>query len=438
MILLKALRSKRIKEVKFIMLASVVLIALTVAIIIIMNSLGATVKVEAGEVDLYEIFNTDYIELDRNFNKDNFNHPGKYETTVFINNKTKKVKFVVTDTKAPEIEVFDKVYVSSTKNLPTPEQLVKEGYDADGYSGKFLTNMDFGFQMGKTYSVSVKYSDPTGNTTDTFDVKVSFIEDKVAPSIKIPNDIVFATDDAVSYKSKIILTDNCVGDITLEVDDKNVNYKVPGDYTAKITATDIAGNVSSKTVTIKITAGGGFNPSLDNLNKKLDAIVPKIISKNMTKEEMCRAIYDYVQKTITYYPTSVSDDYVEAAYHALFIDGAGDCFSYFAAAKALLDYVGIENMDIERSEDGVEGTHFWNYVNIGTSSVPAWYHFDCTELSSKYNESGCLLTNAQVKAYDEWRYDDLGTNFRQYDKSKYPKAATKQITDTPNLKDYMD
>ena len=158
----------------------------------------------------------------------------------------------------------------------------------------------------------------------------------------------------------------------------------------------------------------------------------------MTKEEKCRAIYAYVQKTIAYYPTSVSDDYVEAAYHSLFIDGAGDCFSYFAAAKALLDYVGIENMDIERSEDGVEGTHFWNYVNIGTSDAPAWYHFDCTELTSKYNESGCLLTNAQVKAYDDWRYDDLGTNFRQYDKSKYPKASTKQITDTPNLKDYMD
>ena len=72
MILLKTLRSKRIKEVKYIMLAAVALIALTVAIIIIINSIGVTVKVEAGEVDLYKIFDTDYIELDRKFNRDNF------------------------------------------------------------------------------------------------------------------------------------------------------------------------------------------------------------------------------------------------------------------------------------------------------------------------------------------------------------------------------
>ena len=76
--------------------------------------------------------------------------------------------------------------------------------------------------------------------------------------------------------------------------------------------------------------------------------------------------------------------------------------------------------------------------NAFTANAITGYHFDCTELSYEYNETGCLLTNAQVKAYDEWRYDALGTNFRQYNKSQYPKASTKIITETPNLKDYMD
>ena len=191
-------------------------------------------------------------------------------------------------------------------------------------------------------------------------------------------------------------------------------------------------------VNIHITVGKNFNPSLEKLNKQLATVVPTFISSNMTTEEKCRQIYTYVQKNITYAPQSVSHDYVEVAYDALFVSGEGDCFAYFSAAKALLDYLGIENMDIERSEDNVEGTHFWNYVNIGTKNDPKWYHFDCTELAQNYDETGCLLTNVQVKAYDRWRFDSLGTNFRQYDKTKYPKAATQIITETPKLKDYMD
>ena len=439
MILIKSLRIKRTKQVKYIMLGAVALMALVVGIIVILNSLGTTIKVEAGEkIDLCEIFNHDDVTFDVGFKEEMLNHPGKYDCTVLVGKKEKKVKLVVTDTNAPEIKVFDHVYIASTENLPAPEELVREGYDPDGYSGTFLTNMDYSFEMGKTYSLSVRYSDPSGNKTEAFDVKASFIEDKTAPVIEIPDDIVFATDDAISYKSKVNVTDNCLGEVTLEVDDTAVNYQTPGEYKAKITATDISGNSSSVNVTIRIKAGVGFNPSLDNLNKKLATVCSKIISDKMTKEEKCRAVYAYIQKTISYAPTSISDDYIEVAYHALFISGEGDCFSYFAAAKAFLDYLGIENMDIERSEDGVDGTHFWNYVNIGTYDKPAWYHFDCTELSYEYNETGCLLTNAQVKAYDEWRHDALGTNFRQYDKSKYPKAAIEQITETPNLKDYMD
>ena len=439
MIQIKVLRKKKIKHIKALMISLACLIAVTVALIVVFNRLGDTIKIEAGEkIDLCEIFNKNDVEFDSDFNTDNLNHPGTYEATILIGNKTRKVKFIVTDTQAPNIKVYDHVYVSSTENLPTPEQLVKEGYDPDGYTGKFLTNMDYDFQMGKSYSLTVVYSDPSGNKTSAFEVKVSFIEDTEAPKISVPEDITFATDDAISYKSLISVTDNCIGDVTFEVDDTAVDYKTPGVYSATVSATDISGNSSSVTVNIHITQGKNFNPSLEKLNNKLASVMPTIISKDMTNEEKCRQIYAYVQKSITYAPQSISHDYVEVAYDALFVSGEGDCFAYFAAAKAMLDYLGIENMDIERSEDNVEGTHFWNYVNIGTKENPAWYHFDCTELSYEYNETGCLLTNAQVKAYDEWRYDALGTNFRQYNKSKYPKASTKIITETPNLKDYMD
>lgn len=439
MLELKIHRNRRIKLLKKIILILSSLTLLTVALIIVLSCIGTTIKLEAGEdIDLCDIFNHTDVDFDVDFDDDNLNHPGTYECTVLIGNKVKKVKLIVTDTKAPKIKVHDIIYVSSNSVIPTPEDFVKEGYDPDGYVGEFLSNMDFEFNMGKTYTLAVQFKDPSGNKTEEFSVAVSYIQDTVAPTISIDDKITFTTDDAISYKSILSVNDNCIGDVTIDFDDTSVDYKTPGEYTLKITATDVAGNKAEKTVSVVIVAGKSFNPDLAKLNNKIEKIIPTIISSDMTKEEKCRQIYAYVQKSITYAPTSKSHDYIEVAYDALFVSGEGDCFAYFSAAKALLDYLGIENMDIERSEDNVEGTHFWNYVNIGTNESPQWYHFDCTELTHDYNETGCLLTNVQVKAYDEWRFDALGTNFRQYDKSKYPKASTKIITETPNLKDYMD
>ena len=439
MLELKVFRKKRIALLKKIIIILTVLTAIALSFVILFTYLGPTLRIEAGEdIDLCDIFNHNDVEFDTDFDEDNLNHPGTYECTVLVGNKPKKIKIVVTDTKAPEIKVYDKVYIAGTDKIPAPQDLVKNGYDPDGYTGEFLTNMSYNFQLGKSYTLTVQYKDPSGNKTEKFDVIASFIEDKIAPEINIEDTVTFSTDDAVSYKTILNVTDNCLGNVTVELDDTGVDYKTPGEYSVHIKATDISGNISQKTISVIIVAGKSFNPDLAKLNEKLESIIPTFITSDMTKEEKCRQIYAFVQKSITYAPTSKSHDYIEVAYDALFVSGEGDCFAYFAAAKALLDYVGIENMDIERSEDNVEGTHFWNYVNIGTKQNPAWYHFDCTELTHDYRETGCLLTNAQVKAYDEWRYDSLGTNFRQYDKTNYPKASTKIITETPNLKDYMD
>lgn len=439
MIELKVFRKRRIALLKRMMIVLAILTAVTLALVIIFTCLGTTLKVEAGEdVDLCDIFNHNDVDFDVDFDKENLNHPGTYECTILVGNKPRKAKIIVTDTQAPKIKVHNNVYIAGVDTIPTPEDFVAEGYDPDGYIGEFLTNMSYNFQIGKSYTITVRYKDPSGNKTQKFDVIASFIEDKTTPQINIADTITFTTDDAISYKSILNVTDNCIGNVTVNLDDTGVDYKTPGEYSVKITATDISGNKSEKTVSVVIVAGKSFNPDLAKLNEKIETIIPTIITSDMTKEEKCRQIYTFVQKSITYAPTSKSHDYVEVAYDALFVSGEGDCFAYFAAAKALLDYVGIENMDIERSEDNVEGTHFWNYVNIGTKENPQWYHFDCTELAQDYRESGCLLTNTQVKAYDDWRYDSLGTNFRQYDKTKYPKASTQIITETPNLKDYMD
>ena len=115
------------------------------------------------------------------------------------------------------------------------------------------------------------------------------------------------------------------------------------------------------------------------------------------------------------------------------MSGSGDCYSYFAAAKAFLEYLGIENMDIQRLPGYTTDTHYWSLVNIGTEGNPRWYHFDCTRLRAEYNHSGCLLTDSQVDAYNRVR-----ANFYKYDRSEYPATDTRIITETPSLDDYLD
>jgi hypothetical protein len=63
-----------------------------------------------------------------------------------------------------------------------------------------------------------------------------------------------------------------------------------------------------------------------------------------------------------------------------------------------------------------------------------WYHYDSTRLTAAYDVSGCLLTDAQVDAYDAWRAGDY---FRIYDKSKYPATDVRIITDIPELTPYL-
>ena len=115
---------------------------------------------------------------------------------------------------------------------------------------------------------------------------------------------------------------------------------------------------------------------------------------------------------------------------ALFSSGTGDCYSYFAASKAFFERLGIENIDMKRTEGAAVGDHFWNLVNIGTKDAPKWYHYDANPISGQYSVSGCLLTDAQVEAYDAWR----GEAYRKYDKSGIPASAAEIITDIPELR----
>ena len=252
------------------------------------------------------------------------------------------------------------------------------------------------------------------------------IVDTTAPAIEV-GEIRINIGDGIAWKKQATVTDNSDGKIDIKVDSSAVNTSVAGTYTVTYTATDESGNSSTATATVIV---GTKEVTEDMLYTEIDRVIAQIIKPEMNTEAKVRTIYAYVQDSINYASTAKTDDFVYAAYMALFSSGTGDCYSYFAASKAFFERLGIENIDMKRASGGAVGEHYWNLVNIGTKDAPKWYHYDANPISGQYSVSGCLLSDAQVAAYDTWR----GEGYRKYDATGIPASAAEIITDIPELR----
>ncbi len=124
--------------------------------------------------------------------------------------------------------------------------------------------------------------------------------------------------------------------------------------------------------------------------------------------------------------TGWQDDWVEEAYRTLSMTSMqGDCYSYYAVSKAFFKYFGIENEGIERSQRSTEsGTHYWNIVKV----EGGWYYYDATRLGGTFADgtrNGCLRTDAELRDY---RTSKGGTDFYTLDKWQgFPTISTTPI-----------
>ncbi len=291
---------------------------------------------------------------------------------------------------------------------------------------------EYQFSSAGTYSVSLRVTDKNGNES-TYEATLSLIVDAEPPQILGVKDLQAYIGDGIAYRTGISYSDNCHGEVSLEVDSSAVDLHTEGEYPVYYIATDAAGNVSKLQATLylyreKITK--------ELLFERVDAIIESRIPTAGSLEMQIREIYNYVYYNISYTATSDKSDWVRAAYDGL-RKGEGDCYTYFAVSKAFFERLGIENKDIQRTQGLIAERHYWNFVNIGSKENPQWYHFDACQLRG-VQHSGCLLTDLQVEAYTKIRVSDTGeTNyFYAYDKSAYPASATKIITPTPSLEPY--
>lgn len=326
----------------------------------------------------------------------------------------------------PEPPAFQTKSLTWPVSVPLPKaedfaETIPEGYTvslAEKYSVSSLG----------TYSIPLLLTDEKGREF-TYTASLTLVNDTTPPTVSGTKDLIAYLGSGVSYLSGVNATDNCDAGVTLSVDTSAVNLKAVGFYNVIYRATDAAGNVTEIVRTLSVYEEEITEQMLYDL---IDPILDSILWGGMTATEQLREIYDYVHANISYVSTSDKSSWVRAAYNGL-MSRTGDCFTYFAISKAMMERIGIQSMDIERLPEVaamVNERHYWSLVNLGSDVNPKWYHFDSCPIKGAPYMWGFLMTDAQLMQYSDMRENQNGISgyFYAYNSAAYPKTATTVIT----------
>ena len=338
-------------------------------------------------------------------------HVGEHKILLKANGKERKSRLIIKDTIAPKAKVADSVVnVGGTRKA---EELVTDITDATDVTCSFEKKPDFSKEG--TVSVTVVLTDEGGNKTEV-KANVQVIVDKEAPVIDGVAPLIGFIGEPISYKSTITVTDNCTKQIEAAVDNSQVDTNTEGVYPVVYSAIDDAGNEAeaSTTITIKKKPENYITP--EEALGEAEAVLNEITTKDMTLKEKARAIYNWARTEIGYVNTSEKDSWTNGAHQGL-TERTGDCYVFFATAKALLTQAGIPNLDVVKS-DTTESSHFWSLIDCGDG----WYHFDTTPRYGT-GDDFFMKTDAEILEYSQ-NHD----NSHVFDQSLYPATPTEDST----------
>ncbi|MBQ3558200.1 MAG: transglutaminase domain-containing protein [Agathobacter sp.] len=238
------------------------------------------------------------------------------------------------------------------------------------------------------------------------------VVDTTAPTIQTSS-IQVDKNGTISYKKSIRVTDNCdaASDIALEIDNSEVNLSTLGSYVVHCTATDLAGNTSTKDITVKVVEPSTGGHTVEDVNRYADNILASITNDTMSLREKAYAIYKWTRSNIGYVNDSPKGDWLEGAYNGM-VKRRGDCFTYAATAKFLLERIGLEPLVIQKEKASwtTQNNHWWLLLNLGEG----YYHFDPTRRAD--GTWFFMWTDAQILEYSN---NHGGSH--NFTRDKYPK-----------------
>lgn len=208
------------------------------------------------------------------------------------------------------------------------------------------------------------------------------IADTTPPVITGVQDQTVYVGDTISYKHGVTVTDDKDTDVELVVDNSGVDLETPGTYTVVYLATDAAGNQTTATAEIRVLPKDTDMASYEKKIELADEALAECWDSTDSEVEQLRSIYNYVRENMSYTGDSDKNDETGEAIRG-FTEGVGDCFTYFAMLKVMMEEAGFETLDVQRV--GGSTHHFWSLVQVEGE----WYHIDACP-RSHYSEWLCF------------------------------------------------
>ena len=341
--------------------------------------------------------------------------PGSYSVELTAQGQTYTSKLVIVDTVAPQGQA--KTVNLTQAGTLSPEDFVSDIVDATKVTVTFKEEPDWSFTG--TQTVVVVLTDAGGNVTE---ISSTLLQDSEAPVISGTKNLEAYVGSTVSYKKGITVTDNADANPTLEIDNSAVNLSKAGVYSITYKATDAAGNTTTVTVSLTVREKPDNYVDPEVIYARVDAILAKFITDDMTDREKAEAIYVWSRRDtghLTYGSAPHRDDYLQTANE--FLDTRkGDCFYFFAIQKLMFERLGIPTIDVSKVKN-FEGdsNHYWLLVSVDGGKT--YYHFD-----NVWSKALCLVTD---KVMDDFSAAVDSHPFNR-DKSLYPATPTEALPES--------
>lgn len=269
---------------------------------------------------------------------------------------------------------------------------------------------------------SPKSTSSTSITTATTTTPVtdSPILDETPPTVT-GEDFEITQGESVSYRNQITISDDLDSNPTISIDNSAVDLDTPGIYPVTYTVSDKAGNQT--VLVLQLTVKKKIPPEEEAVLAEAQTILSSITDDSMSDLQMAYTIYRWTKYNIGYVDSSDKTSWVIGAQDG-FKTRRGDCYTYYAVAKALLTAAGIDNVDMVKYRTSEkQSRHYWLLVNVGDG----WYHFDATPYVYK-NSNFFMVTDQELSAWDA-KYYKGAHNFID---EGLPARATESIQDRVN------
>lgn len=251
-----------------------------------------------------------------------------------------------------------------------------------------------------------------GNNKSHIKADLIIKDDTESPRILGVKDRLIFIDEPVSFRRGIEVLDNKDNNLDFVVENSKVNLKVPGKYEVLYTATDLAGNETTKKSIITVKEKPPFLLSHDELNERADKILNNITYDGMTELEILESIFWYTRWNIKYTGQSDKTSWEIGASKAL-VSMDGDCFNYYSLAHLLLKRAGFEIRPVKRVKES-RSRHYWLFVKYND----LWYFYDPTWTPLGYEFDGFMISESEAEAFTKL-VSPVRENYYVYDKNLF-------------------